>query len=379
MNDPKVYDQQGQEQDWAWLVANFGAISLERATVPAGVAQVYRIVKLQDFEGPATELVNVVNQTGKPIDGLTVVRYWPDAPTLPDWPPPTSKWRDRGVYGPTNANGDIGFGMGHGDYYFPPKGGASAVWVASQNGPSDFVGGLGMLGGTNHRHLDVYYQLTDVAEPPSPPPAPPTPPPPTPPTPPPPTPPTPSPSPSPAWEGTVYDAHGNKMDWQWLVDTFGAITIESPSGPCEYVLDSIIEDDTGDLAVNVVVVDKDGHPIVNQQVVWWYSTAPALPGAGWLEQGEVFPTQTGGAINFTMGPLAAYFPPAGGPHAIWLYGPGKSQIVKGIGWVGLTNHHHVHLVFRAVGGETPSTDENWQTLFDKLERIITLLEKCCAQ
>jgi hypothetical protein len=166
MEYPKVYDQQGEEQDWAWLVANFGAINLERATIPEGVAQVYRIVKLQDIEGPATQLVNVVNQEGRRLEGLTVVRYWPDAPKLPEWPPPISRWRDRGVYGPTNVNGDIGFGMGRGDYYSPPGAGASAVWVANQSGPSDFISGLGMVGGTNHRHLDVYYQLKDAGAPP---------------------------------------------------------------------------------------------------------------------------------------------------------------------------------------------------------------------
>ena len=30
MDTPKVYDQQGQEKDWDWLVANFGPIELER-------------------------------------------------------------------------------------------------------------------------------------------------------------------------------------------------------------------------------------------------------------------------------------------------------------------------------------------------------------
>ena len=86
------------------------------------------------------------------------------------------RWRDRGVYGGTNINGDIGFGMGRGDYFFPPNSGASSLWISDERGPSDFIEGLGMLGGTNHRHLNVYFQLQDVeAEPPSPPPEPPAP------------------------------------------------------------------------------------------------------------------------------------------------------------------------------------------------------------
>jgi hypothetical protein len=186
MDVPQVYDRQGQEQDWDWLIASFGAISLERAKAPAGVSQVYRIVKLREVEGPAVEVVHLDDRDGHPLEGIRVVRHWPGAPLLPGWPPPTSRWRDRGVFGGTNVNGDIGFGMGHGDYYFPPNGGASAVWVAEAAGPSDFIAGLGMLGGTNHRHLDVYFQLKDLdvpppappepsPEPPSPPPAPPVP------------------------------------------------------------------------------------------------------------------------------------------------------------------------------------------------------------
>jgi hypothetical protein len=129
-----------------------------------------------------------------------VVRHWPDAPQLPDWPKPISMWRKRGVFGGTNMNGDIGYGMGHGDYYFPPDGGASSVWVADESGPCDLVSGLGMLGGTNHRHLDVFYRLQDVEEPPTPPPPPSPPPPPPPPTPPPPPPPPPPPSPEDRWQ-----------------------------------------------------------------------------------------------------------------------------------------------------------------------------------
>ena len=164
MEKPLVIDQDGQERDWEWLIANFGAVTLERAEAPEGVAQVYRIVKLADTEGPAAQVVNVVGQDGEPLEGITVVRHWPDAPPLPDWPPPTSRWRPRGVYGQTGVNGDIGFGMGHGDYYFPPDGGASAVWLADEAGPSDLIGGLGMIGATNHRHLDIYYRRVAVQE-----------------------------------------------------------------------------------------------------------------------------------------------------------------------------------------------------------------------
>ena len=171
MAEPKIFDQQGQERDWAWLTANFGDIRVERATAEEGVTKVYRVVKLQGAEGPAVQVATVTDKDGNPLEGIQVVRYWPDAPQLPDWPKPASRWHQRGVFGGTNTSGDIGYGMGHGDYYFPPDGGASSVWVADEAGPSDLVSGLGMLGGTNHRHLDVFFELQDVEEePPTPPP-----------------------------------------------------------------------------------------------------------------------------------------------------------------------------------------------------------------
>jgi hypothetical protein len=160
----QIYDQQGQEQDWDWLVANFGNVRVERAEVPEGVTEVFRIVKLQDRAGPAVQVVNVSDPEGSFLEGIRVVRYWPDAPGLPAWSPPISLWHEQGVFGATNKNGDIGFGMGRGDYYFAPQDGVSSVWVADVSGPSDVIKGLGMLGGTNHRHLDVYFQVEVVEE-----------------------------------------------------------------------------------------------------------------------------------------------------------------------------------------------------------------------
>lgn len=178
MDRPIVFDQEGQERDWDWLITHFGDVNIERAEVAEGVTQVYRVVKLQDVEGPAVQVVHVVDQSGSPLEGVDVARYWPDAPTLPDWPPPTSKWRDRGVFGQTNTEGDIGYGMGYGDYYSLPDDGLSAIWVAATEGqaaPSDLVSGLGMLGDTNHRHLNVSFQLqgVEVTPPPPEPPLPP--------------------------------------------------------------------------------------------------------------------------------------------------------------------------------------------------------------
>ena len=167
---PKVFDLQGQERDWEWLEDQYGKVELKIAQARQSNAPVYRLVSLQDKQGPAAAIVNVVDQKGEPLEGVRVVRYWPDAPELPDWPEPISKWYQRGVHGPTNAEGNLGFGMGMGDYYYPADGGPCAIWVADGGGPSDLLGNHGMIHGTNHRHLDLFYRLEpdDSAEQPEP-------------------------------------------------------------------------------------------------------------------------------------------------------------------------------------------------------------------
>jgi hypothetical protein len=205
MDLPEVYDLQGDKRDWAWLIAAFGAVKLERAEVPEGASRVFRVVRLQVVEGTAIESVHVLDQDGNPLEGARVVRAWPDAPPLPGWSQLASHWRECGVYGVTNASGKIGFGMGHGDAYTPPDEGASAVWVAEEIGPSDLIGGLGMLDGKRRRHLDVCFQLRDVGEEPPPPPPPPSPPAPTP-------PPTLSPAPPPSLGGEDWVTISEKLD-----------------------------------------------------------------------------------------------------------------------------------------------------------------------
>jgi hypothetical protein len=93
---------------------------------------------------------------GTPSAGTTVVRYWPDADPL-DPALYGCNGLMQGVYGETKDTGEIGFGMGSGDYYWPPDGGVSAIWVGRM--PSDCITGLGMVGGTNHRHLDSVFRL----------------------------------------------------------------------------------------------------------------------------------------------------------------------------------------------------------------------------
>jgi len=152
-------DQHGQERDWDWLVANFGALDLARAEVGAGQEGAFRLVQVQAAEGPAVLVVHVTGRDGKPLENVAVVRSWPNAPRLPAWPAPASTWREQGVFGPTNAEGNLGFGLGATDEYNVPEAGPGAVWVADAAGPSDLIGGLGLIESTDHRHLNLFFRF----------------------------------------------------------------------------------------------------------------------------------------------------------------------------------------------------------------------------
>jgi hypothetical protein len=152
----RVFDKYGQPRDWAWLEQTFGAVWIE----PGGGSSC--VVELRDEEGPASITVTVIDAEGGRVGGQEVVFYWPDAPDLPD-----DLWGcyTQGIHATTKDSGTdkgtIGFGMGGGSYYFAPGGGPHTIWVGVTG--SDCVHGLGMLGGTNHRHLNPTFMLLGPA------------------------------------------------------------------------------------------------------------------------------------------------------------------------------------------------------------------------
>jgi hypothetical protein len=144
-----IYDLDGMERDWDWLVANFGAVTLNRGTGAASVTV------LRAVEGPNALVIHVENSEGTPMENVPVVFYWPDAPELP--PEQQACGLDRGIVGYTKSSGDVDFAMGPGAYYFPPGAGPHVVWVPVEG--TDCLRGLGMLGGTNHIHLDSVWRV----------------------------------------------------------------------------------------------------------------------------------------------------------------------------------------------------------------------------
>jgi len=173
--DIRVYDWQGDERDLAYLRARYGDFVVHAA--PPGEGPVYKLSALREkINTAATVVVRVTSQDGAPIEGVQVAWYWPDAPADPHAGPqgglPPQMRPERAVTGLTNLNGDTGFGMGRGAYFFPSQGqiGPHATWIYGQVTRSDVVLGLGMVGQTNHDHYDVeFVRVSDEGSTPPPP------------------------------------------------------------------------------------------------------------------------------------------------------------------------------------------------------------------
>ena len=140
---PVIYDCGGAVTDEAWLAERFGAV-----TWTQGISGTLTAIRPCCGNCPASITVHI-DRDGSPAEGVAVMLHWPDAPMLP------LELRDcgldRGVWGYTNSNGDIGFGLGPGAYYTPPGGGPHTVWAV--DGPC--IAGLGMIAATNHEHVDL--------------------------------------------------------------------------------------------------------------------------------------------------------------------------------------------------------------------------------
>jgi hypothetical protein len=172
--DIKVFDWQGQQRDLAYLKGKYGNFIIQPAAAGEGSA-FYITVLREKVNTAATVVVRVTDANGVPLQDIRIAWYWPDAPADPNAGPmgsvPPQMRPNRCVNGMSNPDGDVGFGMGHGAYYFPNQGqiGPHAAWIYGTNTRSDLILGLGMVGGTNHDHFDVEYARLE-SEPPPPPP-----------------------------------------------------------------------------------------------------------------------------------------------------------------------------------------------------------------
>lgn len=167
----RVYDHDGRQRDLAYLRSRYGDFLIQEAAAGAGPA--FKISALREqLEAAAALVVNVFDQEGNPLDSVRVAWYWPDADPDPNAGPlggvPPEMRPNRAISGPTKENGEIGFGMGGGAYYWPSQGqtGPHATWIHGTETRSDLIHGLGMVAATNHNHFDVEYTRVDEEEPP---------------------------------------------------------------------------------------------------------------------------------------------------------------------------------------------------------------------
>jgi predicted small lipoprotein YifL len=157
--EPEVFDMGGVERDMAWVSEQYGA-TYSRCAADAACDHggVYRLTEFREIEGPSNIDVWVFDEGGSPIASLPVAFYWPDAPETSR----EDEWYPVKFTGLTNAEGRVGFAMGSGSYHGPGEGGPHGIWVSDEAFPSDLADRLGMLGGTNHRHLNVTFVLIRV-------------------------------------------------------------------------------------------------------------------------------------------------------------------------------------------------------------------------
>lgn len=170
----------------------------------------------------------------------------------------------------------------------------------------------------------------------------------------------------------IIDSTGVERNWEWLVQTYGHVDITA-SGKYKCIR---LDERKGDSACVVTVLDKNGYPVANQQVAWYWPDAPVDGACGHLGRCVHGPTNQNGNIGFGMGGGAYYWPAQGqiGPHAVWIYG-GNSDLVKGIGMLGGTNHNHLDVVFQERGDEPAPEPEPEPEPCPDMDAVIALLRE----
>jgi hypothetical protein len=164
VSEIRVVDLEYKDRDFEYAQSKYG-VAFRRAVVQPG-QKVYRLVELWEKTGTTALISQVLGEDGQPVANADMAFYWPDAPDPPD--PPTEvyphDWHGNFKHGPTNADGEVGPGMGTGAYHGEGEGGPHAVWVRDPDIPSDICEKLGMISGTFHDHLDQKFQLMTEPE-----------------------------------------------------------------------------------------------------------------------------------------------------------------------------------------------------------------------
>jgi len=168
MDGIRVLDAGGTVRDWQWVLDEFGPLDLRLADPVdiGGSLQVIRLVQVQEQFGPANCNVHLFDINGQPVIGAgaawwysTAAGFSSDVLTLAK-----SLWETNGDIGLTNDTGVVGFAMSEDGKYYPDQGvaGPYGTWFLTAEHTSDGLFGVGMEAGTDHRHLNLWFQIVEV-------------------------------------------------------------------------------------------------------------------------------------------------------------------------------------------------------------------------
>jgi len=156
----RVFDASGNERDLEWAKKKYNIIVNE---CPRDVDH-WELVELHEKVSCAATLTVYV--IGERIEKVPAAFYWDDAPD-----PAPGEWKPRKKVQATNEEGQTGFGMGPGAFYHPQlEHGPHSAWISQpiKGIPSDELDGIGMVGGTNHDHIDPTFEFIKGEEQPEP-------------------------------------------------------------------------------------------------------------------------------------------------------------------------------------------------------------------
>ena len=145
-----------------WLKDIYG-IQLARAPAAevSKAGKVYRLVEYAEREGPVAIEVWVVGETGAKLANTTVTFCYP----VVKGSGTSLTCSANKVAVKVKAQGHADFTMTGSGYTKCGQPGPYAAWIDEPGVPSDKVLGLGMLGGTNHRHVNLLFQRVNVGKP----------------------------------------------------------------------------------------------------------------------------------------------------------------------------------------------------------------------
>ncbi|MFC2031111.1 hypothetical protein ACFLWA_10320 [Chloroflexota bacterium] len=149
----------------------------------------------------------------------------------------------------------------------------------------------------------------------------------------------------------VHTLDGEVKDLEWARETYAIDIIDHPDA-----LFRVVElwETEGLPTLSIQAFDEEGRPARGERAVLYWPDAPDLPDSGWENRG-ILSTPTGplGACSHVYGPGATTEEGRPGPHAIWLKGEGRSQMITGLGMWRFIGYRHLDIVFQMQSEPVP--------------------------